>query len=92
MTSYTDFVIFLEDGIRYEAVIFSVHLYFNKLSNDISHVVLAQNFIISTCLKSVEKHETVIESVNYLCKHTIIKHEYIQLYMYIYLVYIQLYE
>ena len=59
-------------------------LTFNGLSNDISLVVLAQNFIISTCLRSVEKHETVIESVNYLCKHTIIR-VFIFVHTYIYM-------
>ena len=33
------------------------------LSNDISHVVLAQYFIISTCLRSIDMHETAIECV-----------------------------
>ena len=32
---------FLEDYNRCGAVIFSVHLYFNKLSDDISHFVVA---------------------------------------------------
>ena len=42
---------FLENGNRYKAEIFNVHLYFNKLSNDISHFDVAQNFTISTCLR-----------------------------------------
>ena len=51
---YHNFVNFLEDGNRYRAENFSVHLYFNELSNDISHNAVAQNFVISTCLsKSV---------------------------------------
>ena len=32
---------FLENGNRYKAEIFNVHLFFNKLSNDISHFVVA---------------------------------------------------
>ena len=51
MSTYTDFINFLEDGNRYRAEIFSVYLTFNKLSNDISHFVIAQNFVISTCLR-----------------------------------------
>ena len=50
---YHKFVNFLEDHNRYRAEIFSVHLYFNKLSNDILHFVVAQNFVISTCLSKV---------------------------------------
>ena len=54
MTSFTDFVNFLENGNRYEVENFSVYLTFNGLSNDISHVVVAQNFIICTCLSYVD--------------------------------------
>ena len=49
-----NFINFLEDENRYKAVIFNVHLYFNKLSNGISHFAIAQNFIISTCLRYVD--------------------------------------
>ena len=59
----TDFIIFLESYNSYKIETFRVYLTFNGLSNGISHVVVAQNFIISTCLRSVEKHETVIEYV-----------------------------
>ena len=45
---------FLENGNRYRAEIFNVYLTFNGLSSDISHFVLAQNFIISTCLRYVD--------------------------------------
>ena len=45
---------FLEDYDGYGAEIVSVHLYFNKLSDDISHFVVAQNFIICTCLRYVD--------------------------------------
>ena len=44
---------FLEDYKRYEVEIFSVLLYFNGLSKNISHFVVAQNFIICTCLSKV---------------------------------------
>ena len=40
-TCTSTFCQFLENGKRYKAEIFSVHLYFDKLSNDISHVVVA---------------------------------------------------
>ena len=40
MSTYTDFVDFLEEYNRYNAEIFSVHYYFNGLSNDISHINL----------------------------------------------------
>ena len=42
---------FLEDGNRYKVEIFSVYLTFNGLFDDVSHVVVAQNFVISTCLR-----------------------------------------
>ena len=45
---------FLENGNRYRIEIFGVNLFFNRLSNDISHFVVAQNFIISTCLRYVD--------------------------------------
>ena len=44
---------FLEDYNRYRAENFSVHSYFNKLSKTLSHIDVAQNFIISTCLSKV---------------------------------------
>ena len=46
-------IVFLEDGNRYRAEIFRVNLTFDELSNDISRVKLAENFIISTCLSKV---------------------------------------
>ena len=55
----TDFIIFLEDYIRYRADIFNLHYCFIGLSNDVSHVVVAQNFIISTCLRYVDKTDFV---------------------------------
>ena len=36
-----NFINFLEDYNRYRAEIFTVHLYFNELSNDISHNAVA---------------------------------------------------
>ena len=39
-----------------------VNLVFDRLSNDISHFVLAQNFIISTCLRYVD----ISDFVNFL--------------------------
>ena len=36
----TDFVNFLQDYNRYHAENFRVHLFFNRLSNDISHFVV----------------------------------------------------
>ena len=51
MSTYTVFVNFLEDYNRYKVEIFRVYLLFNVLSNDISHFVVAQNFIIYTCLR-----------------------------------------
>ena len=41
MSTYTDFVIFLEEGNRHRVEIFRVHQFFNRLSNDISHIKLA---------------------------------------------------
>ena len=51
MTSFWVFVEFLEEYNKYEIENFSVYLTFNKLSNDISHFVIAQNFVISSCLR-----------------------------------------
>ena len=51
MSTYTVFVNFLEDYNRCRAEFFSVNITFDELSNDISHFVVAQNFIISTCLR-----------------------------------------
>ena len=45
---------FLEYGNRYKVENFSVYLTFNGLSKNISHFVVAQNFIISTCLRHVD--------------------------------------
>ena len=45
---------FLEDYNRYKVEIFSVNITFDDLSNDVSHFVLAQNFIIFTCLRYVD--------------------------------------
>ena len=42
---------FLEDVNRYEVENFSIYSTFNELSNDISFVVVAYNFIICTCLR-----------------------------------------
>ena len=55
MSTYTDFVNFLEDGDRYMAEIFSIYLTFNKLSNGISFVFVAQKFYIYTCLSYVDR-------------------------------------
>ena len=55
MSTYTDFVNFLEEYNRYEVEIFRVYITFNGLSNDVSHFVIAQNFVISTCLSYVDR-------------------------------------
>ena len=44
---------FLKDYSRYKVDIFSVNYFFNGLSNDISHFVEAEIFIISTYLRYV---------------------------------------
>ena len=41
MSTYTDFINFLKDYNRYKAEIFRVYLTFNKLSNDVSFVLVA---------------------------------------------------
>ena len=41
MSAFSVFVNFLEDGNRYRAEIFRVYLTFNKLSNDVSFVLVA---------------------------------------------------
>ena len=40
MSTYTDFVNFLEDGNRYRAESFSVNKTCNDLSNDVSHILV----------------------------------------------------
>ena len=54
MSTFSVFVNFLEDYNKYKAENFSVNITFNDLSNDISYVVVAQNFIICTCLSYVD--------------------------------------
>ena len=51
MLTYIDFINFLEDVNRYKVENFRVYITFNRLSNDISFVYVAQNFIICTCLR-----------------------------------------
>ena len=48
------FVNFLEEYNRYNAEIINVNITFDDLSNDISHVVIAGNFIFCTCLRYVD--------------------------------------
>ena len=55
----TDSVNFLEEYYRYEVDIFSVNLIFKRLSSDISLFVVAQNFIVSTCLRYVDNTDFV---------------------------------
>ena len=54
MSTFWVFVNFLEDYNGYKVEIFGVYLLFNELSNDVSHFVVAQNVIISTCLSYVD--------------------------------------
>ena len=46
--------IFSKNIKKHRAEIFSVNITFKGLSNDVSHFVLAQSFIISTCLSYVD--------------------------------------
>ena len=54
MSTFWVFTNFLKDYNRYKVEIFRMHLLFNKLSNDISHFDVTQNFVISTCLSYVD--------------------------------------
>ena len=63
MSTYTEFVIFLADYNRYRVDIFRVCYTFNGLSNGISHFLVAQNFIISTCLSMSTWCECFSETV-----------------------------
>ena len=49
-----NFTINLQDYNRYRAENFNVYLTFNGLSNDVSLIFVAQNFIISICLRYVD--------------------------------------
>ena len=51
MATFSVFVNFLEDVNRYKSENFRVYITFNKLSNGISFVFVAENFAISTCLR-----------------------------------------
>ena len=62
MSTYTDFVNFLEDDNRYRAEIFSVYSTFNKLSNGTSFVSVTSIFIICICLRM----STYTDFVNFL--------------------------
>ena len=64
LTINTEMVNFLENANRYKVQIFSVNITFNGLSNDISHFVVAQNFVMSSCLSKVLTINT--ERVNFL--------------------------
>ena len=55
MSTFPVFVNLLKDYNRYKVEIFSVYSTFNKLSNGISFVIVAQNFITSTCLSMSTK-------------------------------------
>ena len=50
----SDFVKFLEDYNRYKFENFRLYYFLNRLWNDISQYVVAQNFIISTCSRYVD--------------------------------------
>ena len=52
VSTYTVFVNFPEEYYRYKVEIFRVYITFNELSNGISFVYVAQNFIICTCLRN----------------------------------------
>ena len=54
MSTFWVFINFLDDYNRYEVENFSVYLTFNELSKNLSHFVLAQNFIICSCLRYVD--------------------------------------
>ena len=45
---------FLKNSKRYRVQNFIVHKLFNDLSNDILLILVAQNFLISTCLRYVD--------------------------------------
>ena len=45
---------FFGSGDRYRIEIFSINVFFNELSNDISHFIVTYNFMISTCLMYVD--------------------------------------
>ena len=51
MSTFWVFVNFLKEYNRYNVQIFSVNITFDNVSNDISFGFVAQNFIISTCLR-----------------------------------------
>ena len=53
MSTFSVFVNFRKDYNRYKAKIFSVNITFDNLFNGISHIIVPQNFIISTCLRYV---------------------------------------
>ena len=54
MSTFWVFVNFLEDYNRYKAENFGINKTFDDLSKNISHFVVVENFVISTCLKYVD--------------------------------------
>ena len=55
MSTYTDFINFLEEYNRYNVEIFRVYITCDELSYDITFVFVAQNFYIYTCLSYVDR-------------------------------------
>ena len=80
------FIKFLEDYNRYKVEIFSVYLTFNELSNDISFVFVAQNFIICICLRMSTQYEYFSEIV------FLLKIKYDDIIEYVYLFYFSLFQ
>ena len=76
MSTYTDFDNFLEEFNRYKVENFRVYLVFNEVSNDISFVFVAQNFVISTCLRM----STYTEFINFLKDYNRYKAEIFSIY------------
>ena len=59
---------FLEEYNMYRAENFRVYLTFNELFNDVSHFVVAQNYVISTCLSKVLTINFLEDGNRYMAK------------------------
>ena len=62
MSTICEIINFLEDYNSYKVEIFRINCFFDGLLNDISHFVVAQKFIICTCLRYVD----ITDFVNFL--------------------------
>ena len=57
MLTFSEFVNFVEDYNRYRVEIFRVYYFSNGPPNDISFILVAEKFIILTCLSELSEEK-----------------------------------